>query len=71
MNVRIVKGKLVLPIAIGCKNLTESKYHLFLTVGDLIAHFNCSIKCLKDAMLVFQPLYAFHVLPFREPRPFH
>ena len=30
MNVRIVKGKLVLPIAVGCKNLTESKYAVVL-----------------------------------------
>ena len=33
MNVRIVKGKLVLPIAIGCKNLTESKYVVVLDSG--------------------------------------
>ena len=30
MNVRFVKGKLVLPIAVGCKNLTESKYVVVL-----------------------------------------
>ena len=30
MNVRIVKGKLVLPIAVGCKNLTKSKYVVVL-----------------------------------------
>ena len=30
MNVRIVKGKLVLPIVVGCKNLTESKYAVVL-----------------------------------------
>ena len=30
MNVRIVKGKLVLPIAVGCKNLTESKCDVVL-----------------------------------------
>ena len=33
MNVRIVKGKLVLPIAIGYKNLTESKYVVVLDSG--------------------------------------
>jgi len=33
MNVRIVKGKLVLPIAIVCKNLTESKYVVVLDSG--------------------------------------
>ena len=33
MNVRIVNGKLVLPIAIGCKNLTESKYVVVLDSG--------------------------------------
>ena len=30
MNGRIVKGKLVLPIVVGCKNLTESKYVVVL-----------------------------------------
>ena len=30
MNVWIVKGKLVLPIAFGCKILTESKYAVVL-----------------------------------------
>ena len=30
MNVWIVKGKLVLPIAFRCKNLTESKYVVVL-----------------------------------------
>ena len=30
MNVWIVKGKFVLPIAVGCKNLIESKYDVVL-----------------------------------------
>ena len=34
MNVRIVKGKLVLPIVVGCKNLIESKYAVVLEVFD-------------------------------------
>ena len=30
MNLRIVKGKLVLPITVGSKNLIESKYAIVL-----------------------------------------
>ena len=53
MNVWIVKGKLVLPIAFGCKILTESKYAVVLDSSRFNYALEVFDKNLEDARLVF------------------